>query len=72
MNKDIFSFEEMMAAFELFTDRMLNDAINYEDYLPKFREYTGVKENSPFEFMFRGFIGGLYLASCAEEEIKVA
>lgn len=71
MNKDIFNFEEMIAAFELFTDRMLDDAISYDDYLPAFREYTGAKENSPFEFMFRGFIGGLYLASCSEKELNV-
>ena len=68
MNKEIFSFEEAMMAFELFTDEMLKDSIEYDDYLPGFREATGATKNSPYEFMFRGFLGGLYIASIDIEE----
>ena len=64
MNKEIINEETMKELFEIFTDEMLADKISYDDYLPKFREKTGVRENSPYEFMYRGFIGGLYIASC--------
>lgn len=47
---------------------MLAGKISYDDYLPKFRENTGVTENSPYELMYRGFIGGLYIASCVTED----
>ena len=67
MNEKILSAEEIITLFELFTDEMLKDAIAYDDYLPKFREETGVSKNSPYEFMFRGFIGGLYIASMYDE-----
>ena len=67
MNEKILSAEEIITLFELFTDEMLKDAIAYDDYLPKFREETGVSKNSPYEFMFRGFIGGLYIASMCDE-----
>ena len=67
MNEKILSAEEIITLFELFTDEMLKDAIAYDDYLPKFREKTGTSKNSPYEFMFRGFIGGLYIASMCDE-----
>ena len=47
MNEKILSAEEIMTVFELFTDELLKDAIAYDDYLPKFREKTGVSKNSP-------------------------
>ncbi len=67
MNEKILSAEEIMTVFDLFTDEMLKGAIAYDDYLPKFREITGVTENSPMEFMFRGFIDGLYIASMSDD-----
>lgn len=70
MNEKILSAEEIITLFELFTDEMLKDAIAYDDYLPIFREITGVTENSPMEFMFRGFIGGLYIASMSDDVLN--
>lgn len=62
MNKSVINAETMKELFGIFTDEMLADKIAYEDYLPQFREETGVTKNSPYEFMYRGFIGGLYIA----------
>lgn len=70
MNEKILSAEEIITLFDLFTDEMLKDAIAYDDYLPKFREETGVSKNSPYEFMFRGFIGGLYIASMSDDVLN--
>ena len=70
MNEKILSAEEIMTVFDLFTDEMLKGAIAYDDYLPKFREITGATENSPMEFMFRGFIGGLYIASMSDDVLN--
>lgn len=70
MNEKILSAEEVMTVFELFADEMLKGVIAYDDYLPIFREVTGVTENSPMEFLFRGFIGGLYIASLSEKGIE--
>ena len=70
MNEKILSAEEIMTVFELFTDELLKDAIAYDAYLPKFREITGVTENSPMELMFRGFIGGLYIASMSDDVLN--
>ena len=70
MNEKIFFFVVIMTVFELFTDELLKDAIAYDDYLPKFREITGVSKNSPYEFMYRGFIGGLYIASMCDDVLN--
>lgn len=70
MNKKILSAEEIMTVFDLFTDEMLKGVIAYDDYLPKFREITGSTKNSPMEFMFRGFIGGLYIASLRDDVLS--
>ena len=70
MNEKILSAEEVMTVFEMFTDALLKGVIAYDDYLPKFREITGATENSPMEFMFRGFIGGLYIASLSDDVLK--
>lgn len=70
MNEKILSAEEIMTVFDLFTDEMLKGAISYDDYLPKFREITGATENSPMEFMFRGFIGGLYIAGLSDDTLN--
>ena len=70
MNEKILSAEEIMTVFELFTDELLKDAIAYDDYLPKFREETGVSKNSPYEFMYIGFIGGLYIASMCDDVLN--
>lgn len=63
MNETIFSKEDMLTIFEMLLDSMIDGKIEYNDYLPNFRKEFNVTENSPFEFMFRGFIGGLYIAS---------
>lgn len=68
MNKETINEETMEELFEIFTDEILAGKISYDDYLPKFRENTGVTENSPYELMYRGFIGGLYIASCVTED----
>lgn len=67
MNEKILSAEEILKLFNLFTDEMLKNVIEYDDYLPKFREVIGATQNSPMEFMFRGFIGGLYIASLCDD-----
>lgn len=67
MNKEILSVQEVMAVFELFMDEMLQDKIAFEDYLPTFLENNGFGESSPMAFLFRGFIGGLYIASISEK-----
>lgn len=67
MNEKILSAEEIMTVFNVFIDEMLKGVITYDDYLPKFREITGVEKNSPMEFLFRGFIGGLYIASMSDD-----
>jgi hypothetical protein len=66
MNEKILNVEEIMMVFDLFIDEMLKGAISFDDYLPGFREMTGVDENSPMELMFRGFIGGLHIARESE------
>jgi hypothetical protein len=65
MNKDIISAEEMLKLFDLFIDQAMVDkgVIEFEDYTESFREVYGADKNSPMEFMFRGFIGGLFMAS---------
>lgn len=65
MNKDIVSAEEMVKLFDLFLDGVLADNIDFDDYLQAFREATGASENSPLEMTFRGFIGGLFIATVA-------
>lgn len=70
MNEKILSAEELMTVFDLFIDEMLENNIAYDDYLPKFREVSGATKNSPMEFLFRGFIGGLYMASLSEEVLN--
>ena len=67
MNENILTAEEAMLLFNLFTDEIIKGDIDNEYYLGKFREVTGAGKNSPFEFMFRGFIGGLYMASLDAE-----
>lgn len=63
------SKEEMMTAFNMFLDDMLEQKIDFDKYLPCLREQTGASKNSPYEFMFRGFIGGIYVASLSEKTI---
>jgi hypothetical protein len=70
MNKQILSVQEVMTVFNLFMDEMLQDKIAFEDYLPTFLENNGFGENSPMAFMFRGFIGGLYIASLSETVLE--
>lgn len=70
MNEKIISVNEVLELFDLFTDLMVDGNIEYEDYLPKFREITGVDEKSPMEFLYRGFIGGLYIASLSDDVVK--
>lgn len=67
MNEKILSAEEIMTLFEIFMDELPKGVIAYEDYLVKFRETTGVRENSPMEWIFRGFIGGLYIAAMSDD-----
>lgn len=59
---------EMLTVFDMFLDDMLQEKIDFDNYLPYMKEQTGASENSLLEFMFRGFIGGLYIASLAEKK----
>lgn len=72
MNEKIISADQVFELFDLFVDLMVDGNIVYDDYLPKFRELTGVAENSPAEFLVRGFIGGLYMAVLGDDAEEVS
>jgi hypothetical protein len=63
MNNEIINADVMMGLFDIFVDEMTADNIAFEDYFPTFLKVYNVSENSPMAFMFRGFIGGLSIAS---------
>lgn len=66
MNEKTLNAEEIVTLFEMFMDELSKGAISYEDYLVKFRETIRAGENSPMEWIFRGFIGGLYIAAMSD------
>ena len=70
MNEKILSAEEMFILFDVFTEDMLTDVIDFEAYCSVFREKTRAEKNSRFEFMYKGFIGGMYITVLADEKYK--
>jgi hypothetical protein len=72
MNTEIMSTEEVLKLFEVFLDQASSDngVIEFNDYLQAFRDEYGAGVNSPMEMTFRGFIGGLLMASVDLDMIK--